>query len=98
MKIYCRLITPEYTESTGSEIITFVTDRLATVGISHIAFDPFIPYWKREGCGELSFQFDAQESLEKIQLLFADTWQANAADAKWSNIICPAVSFLWISV
>ena len=96
-EIYCRIITTDYTPATENTVKDFVTRTLAPLGISPIAFPPFVTYWKNPGQGELTFHFLTQTSLETIQRLFADTWQSDTADTRWSQIHCPHAVFLWIS-
>ena len=66
-------------------------------GVFEIVFSPLVAYWKSSGQGELLCQIRTDLPLDTVQKLFADTWQADTADIRWSNIHLPASSFLWIS-
>lgn len=96
-EIYCRIITTDYTNTAEEAVKDFVTQHLDPLGVSPIAFRPFVPYWKDPRQGELSFHFLTNTTLETVQSLFADTWQADTADIRWSKIHCPHAVFLWIS-
>ena len=96
-EIYCRIITTDYTPATENTVKDFVTRELGSLGISAVAFRPFVPYWKAPRQGELSFHFLTGTALETVQALFADTWQSDTADTRWSRIHCPRAVFLWIS-
>jgi hypothetical protein len=89
---YCKLISTEFSPSAEDQIKAFINNALGEVN-----YQPFIPYWKNPLQGELSFSFSAVHSLSEIQSLFADRWQMDSADTRWSTIFCPSISFIWLS-
>ena len=95
--IYCRIITDTYSTAAEESVKEFLSQQLNALGISSVVFSSYIPYWKEPHQGELSAHFLTQISLETIQSQFADTWQADTADSRWSKIHCPHAVFLWIS-
>jgi len=89
---YCRLISLEYTHTAETTCKAFVQTVLGEAD-----YHPFVPYWKNPDQGELSFSFSSDRSLSEIQQLFADRWQEDTADARWSSIFCPSTTFIWLS-
>lgn len=96
-KIYCRIITENYSTAAEESVKEFVSQRLSSLGISTAVFSSYVPYWKEPRQGELSAHFLTQLPLEAVQSQFADTWRSDTADIRWSHIHCPHTVFLWIS-
>ena len=95
--IYFRMITRESSSDAATQAISFLHDRLASIGIHHITNPVHIPYWKNAHFGELTCQCNTAIPLTQIQQLFATEWQSDTADIQWSRIHIPGVCFLWIS-
>ena len=95
--IYCRIITEDYNTATEENVKEFVSRQLSSLGIRTVVFSSYVPYWKEPRQGELSAHFLTQLPLKTVQSRFADTWQADTADIRWSHIHCPHSVFLWIS-
>lgn len=87
---FCRIITEDCTDRTAKQIVSYFGDRLGG-----IEFSPMQPYWKTSGQGEITCRFRSSHTLEEIQHLFADRWEADIADPSRSRIYCPGVVFLW---
>lgn len=95
--IFIRAITTTFSASTEKEVTTAIQELLNNAGVFEIVFSPLVAYWKSSGQGELLCQIRTDLPLDTVQKLFADTWQADTADIRWSNIHLPASSFLWIT-
>lgn len=97
MDTFCRIMTRDFSDNSENQVKSFVTDKLASIGIHEITFTQMRAYWKSADQGEISCQFLSEQPLEQIQSLFADTWRSDCADARWSRIHCPHATFMWIS-
>lgn len=84
--ILIKAITAEYSESIETQVKNTICKFMGSSDVSEIRFSPFIRYWKSLTQGELTCQFSTAISLADVQHLFADTWQADIADSRWSNI------------
>ena len=89
---YCKLISTEYSPAVEKEIRDFIQSTLGNV-----SYQPFLPYWKNPGQGELSFSFSSDKDLSEIKSLFADCWQTDTADIRQSTVYCPMSTFIWLS-
>jgi len=96
-KFFCRMISDDFLAETEREIVHFFRDVLETFGAENISFEPIQPYYKIDGYGEISCMFFADEkSAVEMRTKFASVWQCGVADARWSEIFCPRVNFLWL--
>lgn len=94
---YCRIITDEYSEEVRREVVRYFISVFGINDVSNIRFSNLRPYWKIDGRGEMDCQFNVTGiSLASLQQLFADKWENNTADVKFSNIRCPHTVFFWL--
>ena len=95
--IYLKAITSIYSVSAETQTQSEIRRLLSTIGISDITASPLVRYWKSKECGELTCQFTTSLPLSIIQQQFANRWESDTADSRWSTIHLSNVSFLWIS-
>ena len=96
-KIFCRIISDDFSVETEMEIVHFFRDVLGTFGAKNIGFEPIRPYYKIDGYGEMVCTFFLDEKLTvEVCTKLASVWQCGVADARWSEIFCPRVNFLWL--
>ena len=66
--------------------------------ISNVNFSALKPYWKIDGCGEMSISFTCHhEAVESIKTLLSANWKNNVTDSRWATIFCNDITFMGLS-
>ena len=95
-KITIKVITAKYDFSTECQVKAAIHNLLDSANVSNLHFSPFVPYWKSPELGELNCSLETDLPPLQLQKQFADTWQFDTADSRWSAIYLPDTTFLWI--
>lgn len=97
MKYYLRIITSDISNDTVEHVKVFLDKFCATIEAKCYSIIEYLkPYYKIEGYGIMTFEFNTIMSLERIKNTLGIGWDNDIIDSSRGTIYCKDIAFLWL--